>query len=507
MSVALLRNASLKVALLIAVLAVAVVVAPIHADTPSDDDGDHPKRLDQMLARVLHKAGFTGRIERTLRQRLGRQIDPELADLGRLLFFDKVLGLHNDNSCAGCHSPAFGFGDSQPMAIGVDNNDVVGPNRIGPRNQRRSPLVANTIFYKALMWTPRFVALSGDPFNPSAGFKFPPPENIVTGEPTLLAAQGSLPSTELVEMAGFFGIIANPGPFGQRHFQFDDGHGQALPTPDATGFHNFPIQAAVDARLNAIPEYLEKFGRVFNGGNPLPPGGITISMRRRAIAEFQTSLTAANAPLDRFARGETDAMSKRQKQGALLFFGKANCVACHAVAGSSNEMFSDFKPHRIGGPQVAPLFGVGMGNTIFDGPGENEDFGFEQTEGNAALRYTFRTAPLRNLKVAPAFFHNGAFGTLEAAIAHHLDVEASLRNYNPPSHGVPPDLLLGPFEGIVAAGIDPLLQRPIRLDKQEFRDLVEFVRDGLFDKRVREFCRQLPLSVPSGMPLQLFEGC
>ena len=91
--------------------------------------------------------------------------------------------------------------------------------------------------------------------------------------------------------------------------------------------------------------------------------------------------------------------------------------------GQSNEMFSDFKPHRIGGPQVAPVFGVGSGNMIFDGPGENEDFGFEQTEGDPSLRYTFRTAPLRNLKVAPAFFHNGAFGTLEAAIAHHLDVE------------------------------------------------------------------------------------
>ena len=148
----------------------------------------------------------------------------------------------------------------QPMAIGVDNNDIVGPSRRGPRNQRRSPLVANTIFYPALMWTPRFIALSGDPFDPSRGFKFPPPENIVTGEPTLLAAQGSLPSTELVEMAGFTGITANPGPFGPRHFQFDDGHGQALPAPDATGFHNFPLQAAVDARLNAIPEYRKSSG-------------------------------------------------------------------------------------------------------------------------------------------------------------------------------------------------------------------------------------------------------
>jgi cytochrome c peroxidase len=310
-----------------------------------------------------------------------------------------------------------------------------------------------------------------------------------------------------VEMAGFTGITENPGPFGPRHFQFDDGRGQPLPAPDATGVHNFPIQAAVDARLNAIPAYLEKFGEVFNGGVPLPAGGITISMRRRAIAEFQTSLTAANAPLDQFARGERGAMTQGQKRGALLFFGEARCVHCHAVAGPSNEMFSDFAPHRIGGPQVAPVFGVGTGNTLFDGPGENEDFGFEQTEGDPALRYTFRTAPLRNLKVAPAFFHNGAFGTPEAAIAHHLDVKHSLLHYDPRDHNVPPDLSEGPFEGILNAGIDPLLRRPIRLSGQEFRDLVEFVQDALFDERVVRFCERLPASVPSGLPLQLFEGC
>jgi cytochrome c peroxidase len=170
-------------------------------------------------------------------------------------------------------------------------------------------------------------------------------------------------------------------------------------------------------------------------------------------------------------------------------------------------MFSDFQPHRIGGPQVAPVFGVGTGNTIFDGPGENEDFGFEQTEGDPALRYTFRTAPLRNLKVAPAFFHNGAFGTLEAAIAHHLDVTASLRHYDPDANHVPADLFPGPFEGMLAAGIDPLVHTPIRLTEQEFRDLVAFVRDGLFDRRVLRFCEHIPEAVPSGMPLQRFEGC
>ena len=60
--------------------------------------------LDRGLATILRSAGFTGRIEGTLEVRLGRRLDRRRADLGRLLFFDNRLGLHEDNSCAGCHS-------------------------------------------------------------------------------------------------------------------------------------------------------------------------------------------------------------------------------------------------------------------------------------------------------------------------------------------------------------------------------------------------------------------
>ena len=133
-----------------AVLSGLMAVMLMHPQDAYAKD-DEESRLDRTLIAVLRDAGFTGNVEASLEARLARRIDPALADLGRLLFFDKILGLHNDNSCAGCHAPAFGFGDSQPMAIGVDNNDVVGPSRSGPRNQRRAPLVANTIFYPALM--------------------------------------------------------------------------------------------------------------------------------------------------------------------------------------------------------------------------------------------------------------------------------------------------------------------------------------------------------------------
>lgn len=99
----------------------------------------------------------------------------------------------------------------------------------------------------------------------------------------------------------------------------------------------------------------------------------------QAIAEFEFTLVFANAPMDRFARGDSRTMSNSEKQGALLFFGKAECVTCHKVAGTANEMFSEFENHLASitqvAPQVAPRFGVGKSNMIFDGPGEDDDFG------------------------------------------------------------------------------------------------------------------------------------
>src|SRR5215469_11690989 len=181
--------------------------------------------LDDALAAALSKAGFTGNIQQIFEQRLeanlGRPIDPKLANLGRLLWFDKIHSLHRDNTCGGCHSPTNGFGDTQPMAIGIQNNNLAGPDRSGPRNQRRTPLVINTALYPALMWNGRFNSLSGDPFDNSLGFRFPFPEDdtrfsfaqdVQHGVTVLLQAQAHMPPTELIEVAGFTGTCPTLGP-------------------------------------------------------------------------------------------------------------------------------------------------------------------------------------------------------------------------------------------------------------------------------------------------------
>ena len=131
----------------------------LRANDDNEHGGGSDHDLNAKLALVLRQHGFTGRIESTLEHRLGRQINRRQANLGRLLFFDNVHSLHRDNTCAGCHSPTNGMGDTQSIAIGVDNNGRVGPQSDG--RAQSAPLAdasINTAFFPKLMWNGRFFA-------------------------------------------------------------------------------------------------------------------------------------------------------------------------------------------------------------------------------------------------------------------------------------------------------------------------------------------------------------
>ncbi len=466
--------------------------------------------LDDRLRAVLSRAGFTGTIDSTLESRLGRPLDPELIGLGGFLFFDTALSLHDDTSCASCHSPADAWGDTQSIAIGVQSNGVVGSTRTGPRNLRRSPMTTNAAFYPALMWDGRFSAPSGDPFDNSEGFLFPAPEGTAAFPPGdasvthLLAAQAFLPVTELVEMAGFTGTA---GELGTEFDPFDDGLGQDVPDADVTGFRHEPIRQAVLERLNNSEEYVNRFTSVFPS---VEYDGIDYAMVAAALAEFQFNQVAADAPIDQYARGtDNSVLTSAEKRGALVFFGKGQCVSCHAVAGDSNEMFSDFQNHVIAVPQVAPEFGAGLGNVAFDGANQDEDFGLERTTLDPADRYMFRTAPLRNLARSPAFFHNGAFTDLEDAIRHHLDVVDSATNYAPDVAGLADDFTkLGPVDDMLGL-VDPSLDPAPVLTEVEIANLVTFVRDALLDEKSApgKQCASMPNHLPSRATLEEFPGC
>ena len=429
--------------------------------------------LDQELKAALASHGFTGRIESTVQDRLGRAINEKLATAGHFLYYDAILSIKKDNACAACHSPTAGYADTQSIAIGIDSNGFVGPSRKGPRNRRRAPSAINVAFYPKLTWGFRFESLSGDPFDNSAGFRMPEPEGLTLSHFShLLAAVACISVTDRTALVGY--------KFGGDH---DD------------------IRAALAGRVDGIKRYRKLFAKVYPEVSAGAP--INFDMIANAIAEYELTLVYANAPIDKYARGDSAAMTEGEKRGALLFFGRARCVECHAVSGKANEMFSDFAGHVAAVPQLTPE----NTNATFDGPGADEDYGIEHVTHNPEDRYKFRTAPLRNVGARAAYFHNGSFTRLKTAIFHHLRVFESARSYDPRAEQVDKDLhRLGPIEPVLAR-VDPILATAIDLTDDELRQLTAFVRDGLLDDRakVENLVLEKPGSVPSRLKPFFFE--
>lgn len=459
---------------LLAVVGLALLGA-CDSDPPTGLDDDDPVpgvELDEDLSRHLSAHRLDGRIEEQLEVRLGRPVDDRLAELGRLLFFDRILSITRDNSCAGCHGPNVSFNDAVSISIGIDNNLIVGEGREGPHNLRRAPSVINAAFFPRMMWDARFRSESLDPFDNSRGFTFPEPLGTSLSElDHLLAGQAFTPVVSRIEMAGF-------------EFEGTDDD----------------IRAELARRVDEIPEYRQRFAEIY----PAVASGEPLTYERiaAALAEFQFTLVRADAPIDAYARGDTSALTPAQKRGGILFFGlKAACFECHITEGYANQMFSDFKTHNLAVPQITPV----TTNAEFDGPGKNEDFGFEHVSGDPEDRYEFRTQPLRNVAFQPSFMHNGAFLCLEDAIRHHVDVFESLDSYN--NTILPPSLRgdMGPVAPMLES-VHELSAETRDLTEGEIDDLVAFMH-ALSDPDAHpdQLMSLLPSSVPSGLPLQTFE--
>ena len=274
-----------------------------------------------------------GKSSSSLEDRLGRRINPKLADLGRLLWFDNAHSLHQDNTCAGCHSPTNGFGDTQTIAIGVDNNGIVGPRRTGARNQRRSPLVVNTAFLPRAdveRAVQRAVGRSVRQLGRASCFRrLKGRRRSRRNDPVvkhLLQAQAHIPPTELVEVAGFTGTRGTDRA-ALRSVRQPPGSARYR-CPMSRGFRNEPIRQKVLRILNAIPEYRKLFGEIFPSVRRGEP--IDFTMFGQAIAEFEFTLTFADAP-DRSVRARSSERDEHRPRSAARCCSSARPAASRAT--------------------------------------------------------------------------------------------------------------------------------------------------------------------------------
>ncbi len=322
-------------------------------------------------------------------------------ELGRLLFWDPILSGDGDIACASCHLPEFGYADGRARSIGVGGvgagpDRVVGHTGVVPRN---APTVLNTA------WN-GITELGA--FDPELAPMF---WDIRTRS---LAEQALEPIRSQQEMRG----------------------------------DNFTIEqmeAEVLNRLNANADYQRRFLSAYGSQD------ISLSMLGSALADFQTTLIANNAPFDRWVRGDANAMTAAQIQGMEEFV-DTGCAECH-----SGPLFSDFETHVLGAPEAAGL--------------ETPDTG----DGN----FGFRTPSLRQLAFTAPYFHGGQQDSLEDVIDF----------YDNPGRSENPNVLTNALD-------DDFRNLP-NINGQRANRIEQFL-NALSDS---QFDRTRPETVPSGLPV------
>lgn len=181
-----------------------------------------------------------------------------------------------------------------------------------------------------------------------------------------------------------------------HRFQFWDGRAASLEEqalgPIANPIEmNLPVEDAVK-RLNGIEGYRKQFNEIFGSD-------CTKETLAKAIAAYERTILCGDAPYDRYKAGDKGALSEAAVRGMNLFFGRANCSACH-----SGPNFTDFAFHNIGIGMDKPE--PDKGRTVIS-----------KLEGDTGA---FKTPTLREIARTAPYMHDGSLKTLEEVMDHYI---------------------------------------------------------------------------------------
>ena len=373
-------------------------------------------------------------------QDIGNPLTPEKIHLGQNLFHETALGVAPKMeagmmtySCASCHHVDAGFqaGRRQGIGDGGMGFGITGEGRIADPSYTegdldvqplRSPSALHVAFQRVMLW----------------GGKF--------------GAKGVNVGTE---------AFWTPGtPIENNNFNFEGVETQALA---GLGVHRLKIDTT---KLFEGTDYKNYFDQAFP--NVDPEERYTQRNVALAIAAYERTLMATEAPFQQWIRGDRTAMTEKQKRGAILFFGKAQCVRCHTGPALSSV-------------DTVKFFALGMndlvGNGVFQSNPEVGDHlgrgGFTQKQEDM---FAFKVPQLYNLKDSPFYGHGGSFQTIEEVI----DYKNRGIKENPK---------------VPTAQLDPLF-KPLGLSETELSDLEAFLEEALYDP---DLVRYVPTSLPSSL--------
>ena len=402
--------------------------------------------------------------------------------LGQMLFFDPILSGTRDVACATCHLLGRGTSDGVALSLGVraaglaEERRALDTERVHPRNtmdlwNRGHPSVRN------MFWDGRVSEIEA----PVSRFQTPMMDYLPDGIESVLAAQVLFPLTGEEEMLGLPGDRSAPdlpGGHGDRPNEIAlAAAGLDEDEPERfVAVHDALMRRLLGQAGTPLADWQIAYRRLITRAFPETLlGAVTIGDLANAVGHFQElAFVTRETPWDRYLAGEKGAMDADAKRGALLFYGKGRCVACH-----SGPLLSDFQFHSLAVPQIGP----GIDET-------GDDRGRYEATRIPRHRYQFRTPPLRNVTLTAPYFHSGAVASLEDAIALHLA---------PPAGGAGADAAADPSaETLRRASFAPMLRRGVALDEDERASLLAFLR-SLEDDQAESRALIVPESVPSGL--------
>jgi cytochrome c peroxidase len=236
------------------------------------------------------------------------------------------------------------------------------------------------------------------------------------------------------------------------------------------GLETQNIQSTIDHRMSTDAYLLDTLGyrRMFNRAfsefeGEARYGRIAMSF---ALSAYIRTLLPNEAPWQQWLRGNKDALTESQKNGAKLFFGKAGCYRCHNGPALNGSSF-----HSVGVNDLADLPGGALKTSIND----TRNLGRGDFTRYAGDMFKFKVPQVYNTKDMPFYFHGSSKTDLREVVEYF-------------NAGIPEN------DRVPAANISDFFH-PLNLTDTEVNELTEFLAEGLYDANLS---RYVPESVLSG---------
>jgi len=397
------------------------------------------------------------------------------AELGQLLFYDRVLSGNRNIACSTCHHPSTGTSDGWSLGIGEggvglgnDREFGMGGSKANRRVPRNAPALWN-------LGAKEFVTLfhdgrAGESDLYDSGFDSPAEEFLPEGLTDIVAVQAMFPLTAGVEMAG-------------------NKNENEVPTA-VTRRVDYAWQILTD-RVKQHSKYVDGFVNAFDDVNTAED--ITMVHIANAISSFERfEFRADQSPFDQYLRGEKDSLNEQEIAGMKLFYGDAGCSTCHAGVLQTDHSF-----HNIAMP--------------FIGPGRTRRFDFKARDmgrinetDHSVDAYKFRTPSLRNIEHSGPYGHNGAYTELADIIMHHTDPVYYFEQYDlahselPNAEHLGSDKLLWADKQEKLRMLSTVTNIKAAVNEQELDSLIAFL-GSLTDEQSIIGRLGIPESVPSGL--------